>query len=229
MIENNPDSLKAIRNLDIEWESATSSQTSNGNIWKIILSGQPTYQNIKQGYREFAIKTNLENGQISARINEVIPDAIYLQKQKQLNRKTFTGRFFQYDLSYHPDQGYLYSNGKIIGEITSANKANENIPSELKDLNQIKGMQGKLMRMRTLETCSCLQDSYVDSNGEFTVHAECICNYFAYDNRTDHWAGGWISDGGNTGGGAGNPDPDPAPPTPSNFPGENNHKVDPKK
>ncbi|MFF5380786.1 hypothetical protein [Pedobacter suwonensis] len=223
-----------INDLQLDWQTATNTILKDGNIWKLTLAGRPIYQGVEQGYRQLAIKRNSKTNEIEARIVEVLPDAIYLQKGNVRN-SNFTGRVFEYDLAYKLTGGQLYSDGKQIGEIGPKENFELQKQGVLGDLNPLKGAQGKLMKMQVIESCAWYQDSYVDASGEFTVHSERICSYSFYDDGMSFWGGGGgESSGGERsggGGGGGAPSTNPTPPTPapSNLPGENNNKVDPKK
>jgi len=228
-------SNEILKELNLDWGKAVNVVTRNGNIWKINLSGQPIYQNVKQGYRQLAVRRDRKTHKIEARILETIPDAIYLQKGKGISAATLTGRVFQYDLSYSLIGGQLFSQGKQVGRIGQEENIGSRPNQGLKDLNPLKGIQGKAMMMQFMESCAWYQNSYVDANGEFTVHSEQICDYYVYDDGMN-WGDGGNStinqevpagDGG--GGGSSGSEPSPPPPAPSNLPGENNNKVDPKK
>jgi hypothetical protein len=234
--KENPDPNFILNKRKIDLRKARNVNTLDGNIWKINLKGQPIYQKIKQGYRQIAIKRNKETKAIEARILEVIPDAIYLQKGKNISTGTFTGRVFQYDLDYRLIDGQIYSDGKQIGKI-AAKKKPEELPRSvsLKDLNPLKGIQGKTMLLQLSQSCDWYQDYYVDAEGTLTIHSEMICSYTVYDTGGNFYAGGGIpstggDSGGQTGGGGGSTPPESPsePPPPSNLPGENNEKVDPK-
>ncbi|WP_025146593.1 hypothetical protein [Pedobacter jeongneungensis] len=223
-----------LTNTELDWKSASNTERKNGNIWTINLSGQPIYQGIKQGYRQLAIKRNDKTNEIEARILEIIPDAIYLQKGN-VHPSNFTGRIFEYDTSCKLTGGQIYSEGKQVGDIGPKEHFEKQKMSTLGDLNPLKGVQGKLMRMQVIESCAWYQDSYVDGNGDFTVHSERVCSYSFYDDGTGFWGGGGVSSGGESSGGGGGggsssaTNPTPEAPAPSNLPGENNNKVDPKK
>jgi len=223
-----------LKDLALDWQTAVSTITKDGNIWKLNLSGRPVYQGVEQGYRQLAIRRNSKNGIIEARILEVIPDAIYLQKGK-ISKSGFTGRVFEYDMAYKITGGQLYSEGKQVGEIGPKENFELEKQGLLGDLNPLKGSQGKLMMMQVIESCAWYQDSYVDANGEFTVHSERICSYSMYDDGMNFWGGtggGTVNQEAPSGGGGGGSttsDPTPPAPAPSNLPGENNNKVDPKK
>lgn len=225
------DSTKSLQRININWKSAI----SRGGTWTVPLAGQPIYQNYKQGYRELAITRDPRNNLIKARILEIIPDAIYLQRERQSNAKTFTGRVFEYNLNYKLVGGRLLSGGKPVGEIKQISEREriDNANKMLAESGSLNGLQGKLMKAMVMESCYWAQSSYVDAYGDFTVHAERICSYSIFD---DGGGGGFydgIGGGGTiseTGGGGGSgTTTSPTAPPPSNLPGENNNKVDPKK
>lgn len=222
-----------LKNLHLDWNQAYSVTKKNGNIWKINLPGQPIFQNIRQGYRQLAVRRNPKTHEIEARILEIIPDAIYLQRGPQTSSKNFTGRIFEYDLHYQLSGGQLFSQGKQVGQIGPKENAAENLNQGLKDLNPINGIQGKIMTLHVIQSCAWYQDSYVDGNGEFTVHSEQICGYSVYDDGMS-----WDGAANNTlnrespagdGGSGSSGTPSSSAPSPSNLPGENNNQVDPKK
>jgi len=235
-----PDSAKTFQKMKVDWTLAINKNNRKSDAWHILLPGQPTYQSYKQGYRELIIKRNRKTAHIEARITETIPDALYLQENRISKTTTFTGRVFHYNLNYKLINGQIYSNGKQVGEIRQLSK------KELLDqMNSILGqhtstslspIQGKLMKAMVIESCTWVQNSYVDANGDLTIHSERICNYTVYDdgvggNGSYEGTGGGDSGTSGSGGGGGGSTgtASPPPPPPSNLPGENNSKVDPKK
>ncbi|TCD05852.1 hypothetical protein EZ449_15420 [Pedobacter frigidisoli] len=231
----NPDSSSALAKIVIEWKLAKSEETHKGNKWLIYLSGQPTYQNYKQGYRQLVILRNQESQKIEAKILEIIPDAIYLQKKRRTKVSDFTGRVFEYNLNYKLTGGRLYSNGKPVGKIRQLSEQEQidQANKMLKEINPLSGIQGKQMKMRSIETCEWVQDYYIDANGELTIHSTQLCSTTYFD---DGGGGGYYdgvgssSSGTTSGGGSGSGNlGTTSPPAPSNLPGENNSKVDPKK
>ncbi|WP_316795085.1 hypothetical protein [Pedobacter agri] len=181
---NHPSNDSSIINdLHLDWQTAQNTITKDGNTWKLNLTGRPIYQGIEQGYRQLAIKRNSKTSEINARIIEVIPDAIYLQKGNVRN-SNFTGRVFEYDLTYKLTGGQLYSDGKQVGEIGPKENFEQQKTQILGDLNPLRGAQEKLMKVQIIESCAWYQDSYVDAEGDFTVHSERICSYSFYDDGT---------------------------------------------
>lgn len=222
-----------LNQLQLNWQAAKSQATKDGDIWQLNLPGRPIYQGIEQGYRQLVIKRDPRTSEIDARIIEVIPDAVYLQKGN-VRSSSFTGRVFEYNLGYKLTGGQLYSDGKQIGEIGPKENLELQRKELLGDLNPLIGIQGKLMKMRVIESCTWYQSSYIDANGDLTIHSERICSYSFYDDGTTFLGGdggGSDSGGGSAGGGGGSSSTNPKPPipTPSNLPGENNNIVDPKK
>ncbi|WP_316800221.1 hypothetical protein [Pedobacter frigidisoli] len=229
------DSSKALTKIKIDWQLAESEPMRAGNKWTILLQGQPTYQNYKQGYRKLVIFRNSESQKIVAKILEIIPDAIYLQKNRIASASDFTGRVFAYDLNYKLTGGRLYSGGKPVGLIKQFTEEGqiEEANKMLKDVNPYSGIQGKVMLMMAIETCEWIQDSYIDAEGDFTVHSTKICSTTYFDGGGD---GGFYDGVGSTGnssdsvgggGGGGSTGTSSAPP-PSNLPQEDKNPVNPK-
>lgn len=223
------DSSTFLAKTKLNWDSAY----NRANNWVLRLEGQPVYQHYAQGYRELTISRNKKNQTIEAIILEIIPEAIYLQETGKSDSKTFTGRVFEYDLNYKLKGGRLYSNGKPVGEIKQLSREEEiqNANNSLNKVQSLNGIQGKMM-LAMVESCTWIQSSYVDAEGDFTVHSERMCSYnFIQDNMPsmyDGVGGGNSNYSGGGGGGSSSPSSPSAPP-PSNLPGENNNRVDPKK
>ena len=232
-LQNLPsDSSAALKKLNIDWTNATNKSTNEGSAWRIKLKGHPTYQNYEQGHRELIIGKDSATNKISARILEVIPDAIYLQRNARSSSKTFTGRIFEYDLNYKLQTGSLYSGGQSIGHIKADSLSLKDKNLGLKTLNPLSGAQGKLMLMQVIETCSWYQDSYINGDGELVIHSSQVCSYSITGDGGGYAAYATTeSGGGGGGGGSGSTSTDATDPVmkPSNLPGENNAKVDPKK
>ena len=198
--------------------------TKKGNYWVVKLKGQPTYNGIKLGYRKLVIKRD-STGNITARILEIVPDLLYLQRKGKAETRDFTGRIFVYDQHYQLTGGLIYSQGKPIGKIKPKAAAPNTTSSDPK--------LRSLMVAISVD-CEWYDSSYIDAEGVFTVHSDNICSYSIYDD-------GYYPDGGGGGGGDGSGDPyggggggapsDPAPdpvPEPSNLPGEDHPKINPK-
>ncbi|MGM9475251.1 hypothetical protein ACS5PU_02430 [Pedobacter sp. GSP4] len=229
-----PDSSKALGKISINWKLAKKEGTNGANRWTVLLEGQPTYQGYKQGYRQLVIVRDQNTKHIGAKILEVIPEAIYLQKKRKASASDFTGRVFEYDLNYKLTGGRLYSAGKPVGNIKKFSRADQidQANQMLREPNPFSGAQGKLMLL-AVETCSWLQDYYIDAEGELTVHSTRVCST-TYINDSGSGAGGGYYDGVGAspsepqqGGGSGG-SPSTSPPPPSNLPGENNNPVDPR-
>ncbi|RZJ75281.1 MAG: hypothetical protein EOO45_06100 [Flavobacterium sp.] len=230
----NPDSSMALSKINIDWQLARNEKTSDGNKWTISLEGQPTYQNHKQGYRQLVILRNSETQDIEAKILEIIPDAIYLQKNRTAKADDFTGRVFEYDLNYKLAGGRLYSNGKPVGRIQQFTRQEkiDQVNQMLRETNPFSGTQGKLMKMMAIETCVWLQDWYIDAEGDFTVHSTQVCSTSYFDDgaggRGGYYDGVGGSSGGTTGGGGSGHSGSTSPPAPSNLPGEEKKPVNPR-
>ncbi|QNN42967.1 hypothetical protein [Pedobacter roseus] len=229
----NPDSAKVLTKIKIDWKLAQNDTTNDRNKWTVVLEGQPTYQGYKQGYRELVILKDNDSRKIGAKILEILPEAIYLQKTRKTSAADFTGRVFEYDLNYNLTGGRLYSNGKPIGLIKQFSQKDliENKNQGLRDLNPFSGAQGKLMLL-AVATCAWLQDYYIDAEGDFTVHSTKVCSTTYFD---DSGGGGGYYDGVGSGsssvtsggGGGTSGTSSPPPPAPSNLPGEEKTPVNP--
>ena len=145
----------------------------------------------------------------------MVPDALYLQSHEQVKRSDFYGRIFFYDLSYRLVNGFVYANGKIIGDIKPAEKNKSRTDAVRIDLKPI------------TEICSSNDDYYVNAQGEVVIYSQRICTYSSNsDGLSD---GGAVSTGGDyagAGGGSGGASAG-APPV-ADLPGENSSKIDPK-
>jgi hypothetical protein len=232
-----PDSSKAMAKIKVDWKLAKNEATQNGNKWTVLLEGQPTYQNYKQGYRKLVILRNPQSQKIEAKILEIVPDAIYLQRNRIAKASDFTGRVFEYDLNYKLAGGRLYSEGKPVGLIKQLTEQEQidQANRKLKELSPFSGAQGKLMKMMAIETCAWFQDYYIDAEGDFTVHSTQVCSTTYFDDGGGGGGGYYDGVGGGSsgtssggGGGGGNTGTPPPPPPPSNLPGEDNNIVNPK-
>lgn len=228
-----PDSNRILRKIKIDWQLAKSVATRGGNKWTVLLDGQPTYQNYKQGYRELVILRN-KAMQIEAKILEIIPEAVYLQEKLKAKASNFTGRIFKYDLNYNLTGGRLYSDGKPVGIIQQFSKQEQITRANqgLKKVNPFRGVQGKLMLLAPA-TCTWLQDYYIDAEGDFTLHSTKVCSTAYFDDSSTGGGGGYYDgvggdpSGPQHGGGGSGSSPS-SPPPPSNLPGEDKSPVNPK-
>ncbi len=231
----NPDSAKVLTKIRIDWKLAKNDTTKDGNKWTVVLEGQPTYQGYKQGYREVVILRDNDSRKIGAKILEIIPEAIYLQKNRKMSASDFTGRVFEYDLNYKLTGGRLYSEGKPVGIIQqfSQKEQIDQANHMLKEPNPFSGAQGKIMKLMAIETCGWIQDSYTDAQGDFTVHSTRVCSNTYFDDgsaRGGYYDGVGAGYPGGTsgGGGGGGTSGTSSPPAPSNLPGEEKNPVNPK-
>lgn len=206
-----------LRSLQPDLSRLQSIQTKKGNFWLVHLQGQPRFQNLAQGYRKLAFQKD-SAGHIRARILEIIPDGLYIQRRQKAETKDFTGRVFIYDQSYHLTGGFVYSQGKLIGQIK---------PKPQTAITSSTRLQTNTLAIS--EDCQWYDSSYVDADGVFTVYSENICTYSIYDDGMGGGGGApaggggdYLGDGGGGGGDA------PSAPAPSNLPDENHPKINPK-
>lgn len=173
-------------------EKAQSFDTKSGNFWLVPLEGTALYKNYRQGYRKLAIRRD-SSGPIYARILEIIPDGLYLQRKGSANTSDFTGRVFVYDQHYKLLGGRLYGGGKLIGAI----KPSVNAPSS-------PGVHTD--NIQEINSCQWYDSSYVNSEGEFTIYSEEVCTSTDIDDGNpggfDGGSGNYLgSPNGGSGGG----------------------------
>ncbi|RZK00874.1 MAG: hypothetical protein EOO46_20835, partial [Flavobacterium sp.] len=118
----NGQSSKVLDKYPIRWNNAKVIATETGGRVVLNLPGQPTYQNVKQGYRQLSIQKNGSTQQIEGKFLEIIPDALYFQRERKVEEKNFTGKILEYDLNYKLDGGTIYSDGKPMGEVRPADQ-----------------------------------------------------------------------------------------------------------
>lgn len=229
------DTIQHPVNQPIDWNQAIRYSTSNTSTITIPLKGSPTFQHVKQGFRQLQFR--LDSTQtISARILEIIPDAIQYQQQQTIHSSNFSGRLFAYNLNYQLQSGILFSQGKAIGSARPANPQ-ERKAIQNQSLNiSIPGDQSiptnpsrQLERMMVSTTCYWTSYSYIDAEGTLTVYAESHCSFYIDNYNYDMLPS--IDHSGNTGGGGGGGAPitQPEPAQPSNLPMEEQASKDPKK
>jgi len=211
-----------LKKLNPDLTKLTSINIKKGNYWLVKLQGQPTYKGIKLGYRKLAFIKDSTN-QIQARILEIIPDLIYIQRKGKAETKDFTGRIFVYDQHYQLTGGLIYSQGKPIGQIKSKPQATASNPNNFR-------LQTTMMAI--IADCTWYDSSYYDAEGIFTVYSENICDYTIYDDSFYSGGGGGgdsdLSTDPYGGGGGSSSATDNPTPDPSNLPGEHNVKINPK-
>lgn len=175
----------------IRWQNAKTIPTKTGNRITIPIPGKPTYQNIKQGYRQLSIQIDPNTKSITGNILEIIPDAIYFQKKQKVNKADFTGRILEYNLNYHFQKGRIYAGGYQIGESRPATTTEKQAYQHKKDqpignlFQQLGSFEdskqtsstgsAKIARMQAIQTCAWYQTSYLDAEGIFNIHTERIC------------------------------------------------------
>lgn len=211
----------SLARLKPDWKKAQSFNNTTGNYWLISLSGQPEFNNVKQGYRKLAFLKD-SSGKLQARILEIIPDALYFQRRRTITTADFAGRIFIYDQEYHLLGGKVFANGKMTGEINPAagpSANNQHINSLHTNLAQV-------------ETCEWYDSYYIDAENVATIYSEKICSVSYYGNFPDMGGGlggGFDAGTGDYAGGGGNNGSTPAPPPEiSNLPGESNPAINPK-
>ena len=219
---------------NIDWQQTSHSINSKGNpLLTVAIKGSPTFQNIKQGYRQLQFQLD-SNQTISAKILEIIPDAIYHQGKQSLSPTDFSGRIFHYDLQYQLTKGYIYSLGKQIAQsrpITQEEQTaikNHTLLTTMIGDQTYRTQNQKQNALNISGSCTWITSTYIDAEGIFTVYAESYCTFFidSYPNTQDELKSIIIDGGGGGGGGSYSP---PPPPDPSNLPMEEQPSKDPKK
>jgi len=215
----------SLSSLSFTWDKAQSITNKKGNYWLRYFDGQPTFQNVKQGYRKIAFMRD-STGSIVARILEIIPDGLYFQLKGKATTADFTGRVFIYDQAYHLLGGQVFSGGKQIGIIKSG-AVNTTAGQGTITSPDPKVRADELMMVAD---CQWNDSSYIDGDGVFTVYSEYDCSYSVYD--TGGGGGGGFDTGGSNGdplgGGGGGGGTSVSPPAISNLPDQDNPVIDPK-
>jgi hypothetical protein len=203
--------------LDIAWDKVQSVKTDTGTYLLAHLSGQPTFQNVKQGYRKLLFKRDA-TGKIEALLLDIIPDALYIQRAGTVNPSTFTGRVFIYDRNYQFKNGQVFVNGKQMGAMKPQNKATESTsPTDIHiDLVQV------------IKNCIWSDSYYINGNGEVVIYSEQICSYDIIDSGGGGGSGVGNSGPVYTGVGGGGGGTSATTPSVSNLPGETNPAINPK-
>lgn len=210
--------LFPLSSLPISWEKLQSLNNKKGNYWLVHLGGQPTFQNVKQGYRKLAFIRDF-SGTIQARILEIIPDVIYIQRKLKASTSDFTGRIFIYDQNYKLLGGRVFSNGKLIGKIKPAVATASTQSSKL-----------KTEMVQVVQEFYWVDSNYVDADGVVTIYSEQMSNTYIYDDGGGFGGEGGFDGGSGDylgGGGGGGGEISTAPPV-VNLPGEDHTKVNSK-
>jgi hypothetical protein len=208
----------SLASLPFTWDKAQSINNKKGNYWLAYLGGQPTYKNVKQGYRKMAFIRD-STGKIQSRILEIIPDAIYLQRNQKATAADFTGRVFIYDQNYNLLSGEVYGGGKLMGKIRPKQTSTVATNSPVRTLE-----------VSIQQDCQWNDSSYIDGDGVFTVYSELDCTTTIYDDGGGGGGGGGYvgSTGDAGGGGGGTGSSSSAASEPSNLPSESKDAVNPK-
>jgi hypothetical protein len=196
------------------FDEAQSFNNKSGNYWLLGLKGNALFQNYKQGYRKLAILRD-STGTIYARILEIIPDGLYMQRNSGAKTADFTGRIFIYDENYNFISGQVRADGKVIGAI----KKSTSKPST-----------GHIHTdsAPAVVNCQWVDENYINAAGEVTIYAERICSApgaSTGDPNSDFDGGGgdYVSSKG-----GGSAPAQTAPPSVSNLPGETGPAISPK-
>ncbi|MEO7215561.1 hypothetical protein [Mucilaginibacter sp.] len=199
--------------ITMDWANAESIPRGSSNYWLVPMPGQPELNGIKQGYRKTAFLRD-STGSIISRHLDIIPDAAYFQRKGKVTTADFTGRVFIYNNNKQLLAGRIYVNGKQAGEIKPS--TGEHLHTDA---------------LQLVEDCQWHDSSYTDADGVLVIYSEKICSYSSYDDGFNPTEGGGPGSFGNP------PAEDPiAPqggnggssPEPSNLPGEDGQKIDPK-
>jgi len=240
-LESQDDQLIAPKT-PIRWDRAKRITTGTTNRIILPLAGQPSIQGHKMGYRQLSIQLDPKTGQLQGRYLEIIPDYLYHQAKRRVQANDFTGQILSYNLSYKLIEGKIYRDGKQIGQILPAPSAPDTTESwqagEPGQLAQhigpldypIQRSADKTMRMQAITTCTWVKSWYVDAENTLNIVNSMLCQTSYFDLGTPSYLDNGISTDypSNSGGGSGATTNYP-PPAPSNIPGENSPKVDPKK
>ena len=214
----------ALSSVPFAWEKAQSVNNTKGNYWLVYLNGQPTFKNVKQGYRKLAFIRD-STGKIQSRILEIIPDAIYLQRKQKATVADFTGRVFIYDQNYKLISGDVYGNGKLMGQIKPKLTSSTTTQSSTTQSSKFQTDEVSIQ-----QDCQWNDSSYIDGDGVFTVYSELDCTTTIYDDGGGGGGGGgYTGSTGDAGGGGGGTGSSSSPASePSNLPDENKDAVNPK-
>jgi len=214
----------ALSSVPFAWEKAQSVNNTKGNYWLVYLNGQPTFKNVKQGYRKLAFIRD-STGKIQSRILEIIPDAIYLQRKQKATVADFTGRVFIYDQNYKLISGDVYGNGKLMGKIKPKSTSSTTAQTSTTQSSKFQTDEVSIQ-----QDCQWNDSSYIDGDGVFTVYSELDCTTTIYDDGGGGGGGGgYTGSTGDAGGGGGGTGSSSSPASePSNLPDENKDAVNSK-
>ncbi|MFB9844052.1 hypothetical protein [Mucilaginibacter ginsenosidivorans] len=190
----------------------------NTHWWVLALPGRPQFQGFPQGYRKLAFFKDTVTGAIKMNILEIIPDALYIQRKQRAATRDFTGRVFIFDQDYRLQRGLVFQKGTITGKIRP------------RDTGTTQHQDLQTDATTVIRDCEWHDANYVDGDNGPVIYSELVCDYTIIDDGDtgDTGIGGstgpdYLGSGGGGGGTAAD-----APP-PSNLPGEDDPKIDPKK
>jgi hypothetical protein len=219
----------SLSSMPFTWDKIQSVTNQKGNYWLVYLNGQPTFQNVKQGYRKLAFIRD-STGQIQPRILEIIPDGLYYQLKQKVTKADFTGRIFIYDQQYNLLGGQVFSAGKQIGRIKPKSQnsgvANTSANSGTSTKTATISM-ARIYKVNIDQDCEWYDNNYIDGNGEVAIYSELDCTYSVYDDGSGNGGGDGDYSGSTDDSGGGGGDATSAPAM-SNLPLQNSPAIDPK-
>jgi hypothetical protein len=216
----------SLHQFGFDWNKAGNITDQKQNWWVISLPGQPTFQNVKQGYRKLAFIRD-STGAIQARILEIIPDAAYIHIHHGADTKTFTGRVLVFDQQYHLLKGMIFHNGKQVGKIKP--KAASNSNSSTSQANAQPKLRTDMVAIS--ESCDWIDDNYIDGDGVVTIYSYQVCDYEIYDDGFypgGGGGGGGTPSGDPLGGGGGGGGDESSAPAPAELPDQPKAPINPK-
>lgn len=212
------------------------------NGWVVSVGGRPVAGGYAQGYRKLVFFRDTA-GQVNARIIEVLPDPYYLGAKGRATTADFTGRALLFDWNYRLISGRVYLHGKMIGRMKPA--AADVTPAQSTRLTtgtpNVPLKQGAPTRsgidnrgMHNLyaaitRDCQWYDNNYIDANGDVVVFSEQICMTEIDDDGGGLMGSGSVTGGDYLGSGGGGGGSVATGPTPSQLPGSDGLKINPKK
>jgi len=213
----------SLKKLSFDWSKAGNIRDTKRNWWMVSLPGQPTFQNVKQGYRKLAFVRD-STGALEAHILEIIPDIAYLHRHHGAHTQTFTGQVFVYNEHYQLLYGWILHDGKKVGLIKAQPKATTAATT---------GTNPKIKTDMVAISASCdwIDANYIDSEGEVNIYAYQLCDYTIYDDGfypDGGGGGGGVPSGDPLGGGGGGGGEESTAPPAAELPGNGNPAINPK-
>ncbi len=207
---------KPIPGIKPDWDAAEFINDKSGGHWIVPIPGSLKFQNVSQGYSELSISRDTANIN-STQIQDIIPDAQYLLRQRRVSRADFTGRIFIFDDQKQFLSGQIYSQGKRVGTIRPAVAGNGSLHVEY---------------AMPVTSCEWVSNNYVDRDGNAVIFDEQVCTTTIIDYGST--GGGdapiGIGESGGTAppvGGGNAPATHPPAVSVSNLPGETKSAINP--